>query len=102
MAAKAERNYELLRIQNENKLRTENEKLIRDAKTQIRLAEIGASNSNITVSRSQTFFNDMGCKQIKDLPPLRSTDRDDIENFFLHLNAYVLSTTFQRISIVRI
>ena len=80
----SERNYELLRIQNENKLRAENEKSIREADTQIRLAEISASSSNVTVSKSQNSFNDMGCKQIRDLPPLRSTDRDDIENFFLH------------------
>ena len=84
LQAESERNYELLKIQNENKIRAENEKSIRDAETQIRLAEIGASSSNITVSKSQTSVNEIGCKQIKDSPPLRSTDRDDIENFFLH------------------
>ena len=55
----SERNNELLiRIQNENKLLAENEKSIREKYTQIRLAEISASNTSVSASKSQSSFND--------------------------------------------
>ena len=78
----SERQYELQRLQSENKNRHENELSQRDSETQIRIAEL-TSASNTNVSTNQNNSN-LSCRQIRDLPALKSLDRDQIENYLNH------------------
>ena len=78
----SERQYELQRLQSENKNRHESELSQRESETQIRIAEL-TSASNTNVSTNQNNSNP-SCRQIRDLPPLRSLDRDQIENYLNH------------------
>ena len=81
----SERNYELTRLQSEAKNRNDNEISIRESETQIRVAEISnASNTNLSTSHSNTSVGESSCKQIRDLPPLHSFERDNIENYLTH------------------
>ena len=81
----AEKTYELTRLQAEAKNRNDNEISIRESETQIRIAEISnASSTNLSTSHSNISMGESSCKQIRDLPPLRSFERDNIENYLTH------------------
>ena len=74
-----QRNFELLRLQTEAKSRHEQELAARESETQIRLAEISsASNTNLSTTQNNS---NLSCRQIRDLPPLRSLDREQIESY---------------------
>ena len=75
----SERNYELQRLQSEAKNRHENEISARESETQIRLAQINSSSSKTSVVTQDD--SNLSCRQVRDLPPLKSLDREDIENY---------------------
>ena len=80
----AQREFELKRLEAESRNNFQQQLSNRESETQIRIAEIQASASNTNMSNNSQINPNLSCKQIRDLPPLKSADREQIENYLCH------------------
>ena len=87
--AEAQRAFEIQKLEAESRNRFQHEVSARESETQIRIAEIQASTSNTNLSGNLQNNSNLSCKQIRDLPPLKSLDRPNRFIFF------TLRTTLQ-------
>ena len=82
--AESQRAFEIQKLETESKNRYQHEVSARNSETQIRLAEIQASMSNTNVRVNSQNNSNLSCKQIRDLPPFKSLDRDQIDIYLSH------------------
>ena len=84
--SESQRTFEMKKSETEMRERIQQEVSARESETQIRVAEIqaSASSSNTNMSGNNHNNSNLSCKQIRDLPALRSTDREQIDNYFSH------------------
>ena len=82
--AESQKAFEIQKLETEAKNRYQHEVSARGSETQIRLAEISASVSNTNLSVNSQNNSVLSCKQIRDLPPLKSLDRDQIDIYLSH------------------
>ena len=82
--AEAQRAFEIQKLEAKSRNRFQHELSARESETQIRIAEIQASTSNTNLSVNSQNNSNLSCKQIRDLPPLKSLDRDQIDLYFSH------------------
>ena len=80
--AEAQRAFEIQRLEAESRNNFQHEVSNRESETQIRIAEIQASASNTNMSGTSHNNPNLSCKEIRDMPPLRSIDREQIDIYF--------------------